>query len=285
MSAPRPILFRTDLSQVEARIELLLAASTPEFAGTDIAKECVRLATAHPAEFDIHRWSASVCLAKSEVDVRDTEEEPERFIGKTNMHGFMRGMGAERLSDILLVRGYPTTLEECERRLGRLAARLPAIQDGFFVDVRRQIMRYRGLGTTWGAIWRCDGYRLDEALYGTGYSYQPQRETIDLLNQRGLLPLRHAIDTRVLPLHAVPIIHTHDHDSLTLSIDPRDVHTVMAFLDSSLAQHKRIYASATLQVPLSYGLGATGKMRYEFKRLPGAREAIDFAMDCSGRIA
>lgn len=279
-----PILFRADLSQVEARVELLLAASTPEFAGTDIAKECVRLAIAHPAEFDIHRWSASVAFGKSEVDVKDTDEQPERYLGKRTMHGFMRGMGAARLSDLLLVDGHVITPEECERRLGRLASRLPAIQDGFFVDVRRQIMRYRGLGTTWGAIWRCDGYRLDEALYGTGYSYQPQRETIDLINQRGLIPLRRAIDSRTLALHAKPVIHTHEHDSLTLSIDPRDAHTMMNFFEQSLALHKRVYAAATLQVPIGYGLGENGKMRYEFKRLPSEREAIDAAMDCSARV-
>jgi hypothetical protein len=279
-----PIFFQFDLSQVEARVELLLAASTPEFTGTDVAKECVRLATAHPSEFDIHTWSASVALAKSETDIRDTDEHPERFTGKTTMHGFMRGMGAQRLSDTLLVRGYVVTPEECERRIGRLIARLPAIQDGFFVDVRRQIMRYRGLGTTWGAIWRCDGYRLDDSLYGTGYSYQPQRETIDLLNQQGLLPLRNAVQNRTLALHAAPKVHIHGHDSLTMSIDPRDAFTLMEFIEQSLALHKRHYAAAILQVPVGYGLGENGKMRYEFKRLPAPKDALDAAMDCAARV-
>ena len=40
------ILLGIDLSQVEARVELLLAAATPEFEGTDVAKECIKLATA-----------------------------------------------------------------------------------------------------------------------------------------------------------------------------------------------------------------------------------------------
>ncbi len=279
-----PILFQADLSQVEARVELLLAASTPEFAGTDIGKECVRLATAHPAEFDIHRWSGAVCFDKSEADVQDTDDEPERYLGKRSMHGFMRGMGAARLADLLLVDGYVVTPEECARRLARLAARLPAIQDGFFIDVRRQLMRYRGLGTTWGAIWRCDDARLEEPLYGDGYSYQPVRETVDLINQRGLLPLMDAIDTRRLPFHVPPVIHVHGHDSLLGSVDPRDAYAVLSFIERSLALHKRKYAAADLQVPVGFGLGENWKMRYEWKRLPDEATVRAAAEDCAAHV-
>lgn len=278
-----PIFLNADLSQVEARVELLLAASTPEFEGSDIAKECVRLATAHPADFDIHRWSASVAFSKAEADVLDTDDEPERYLGKRTMHGFMRGMGAARLADLLLVDGYVVTPEECARRLGKLAARLPAIQDGFFVDVRRQLMRYRGLGTTWGALWRCDDSRLEEPLYGEGYSYQPVRETVDLINVRGLFPLARWIRSKPVDLHRSPVIHIHGHDSLLISVDPRDAYTVMAFLERSLALHSRTYRAASLQVPVGYGLGETWKTRYEYKRLPDERTVLDAAMDCAAR--
>src|SRR5262249_24093848 len=147
------ILLSADLSQVEARAELMLAAATPEFAGTETAKECIRLATAHPSEFDIHRYSASITFDKAEADVT----KDERQEGKSFMHGFMRGMGAQRLCDEMLKnRGIVITPETAERRLGRLAARLTAIPEGYFPDVRRQIMRYYALGTTWGGIWRCN---------------------------------------------------------------------------------------------------------------------------------
>ena len=281
MSVPKPIFLNADLSQVEARVELLLAASTPEFEGTQIAAECVRLATAHPADFDIHTWSAGVCFGKSESEVKDTEDEPERYLGKRSMHGYMRGMGAARLSDLLLVDGYVVTPEECARRLGKLAARLPAIQDGFFLDVRRQLMRYRGLGTTWGAIWRCDDARLDDQLYGDGYSYQPVRETVDLINQCGLFPMANAIAQRSIPFHAVPVIHVHGHDSLLMSIDPRDAYACMAFFEHTLASHTRTYRASALQVPVGYGLGENWKTRFEFKLLPDEKTVLDAAMTCS----
>lgn len=277
------ILLGADLSQVEARKQLLLAAATPEFAGTDVAKECVRLATAHPSEFDIHRFSGAVCFDKSEADVLDTEEHPERYLGKRMMHGFMRGMGAATMANNLLVEGIVVTEDEVRRRLARLASRLPAIPDGYFPDVRRQVMRYRALGTTWGGIWRCDHQRLDEHLYGQAYSYQPVRETVDLINQAGFLPLRNAIRLRrenPIAGRPAPRIHVHGHDSLLVSVHPDDAWTVAYFLERTLGQHERRYAAATLRVPVTYQLGRTWKADHEFKRLPDKREFRDAAWAC-----
>jgi len=277
------LLFSADLSQVEARVELMLAAGTPEFEGTDVAKECIRLATAHPAEFDIHTFSASVALGKSESEITDIDKDgapSDRYIGKTTMHGFMRGMGAQTMADQLLKHGYVVTPETCSRRLARLAQRLPAIPQGYFPDIRRQMMRYRGLATTWGAIWRCDYQRLDEHLYGTGYSYEPVRETQDLINQCGFLPLRDAIALRrLLPdqRRPAPRIHVHGHGSLTLSVHPDDVYPVAAFLERTLGAAERRYAAGTLRVPVTYSLGPTWKSTMEWKRLPPAREVRDAA--------
>ena len=282
--ALKMVMFNADLSQVEARVELMLAAATPEFVGTDVAKECVRLATAHPAEFDIHRWSAATVFACSEADVKDTDDEPMRYLGKRTMHGFMRGMGAHRLADLLLVDGHVVTPETCEQRLGRLHARIPAIQDGFFVDVRRQIMRYRALGTTWGGIWRCDYARLEEPLYGKGYSYQPVRETVDLINQCGFLPLRNAIKLRrLVPVkdRPTPRLHVHGHDSLTGSAHPDDVWSVFAFIDRTLGGVTRNYAAGPLRCPVTYGVGATWKTTHEWKKLPTYKECRDAAWACA----
>lgn len=287
MVARKMILLGVDLSQVEARVELLLAAATPEFAGTDVAKECVRLATAHPSEFDIHRFSGAVCFDKSEADVLDTDENPERYLGKRMMHGFMRGMGASTMADNLLVEGIVVTPETVSRRLGRLAARLPAIPEGYFPDISRQIMRYRGLGTTWGGIWRCDWQRLEEHLYAIGYSYQPVRETVDLINQCGFLPLREAIRMRRLMPHAerpTPRIHVHGHDSLLTSVHPDDAWIVAEFLDRTLGRAVRRYAAADLQVPVTYSLGETWKATHELKRLPDKKTFRDMAWDCASRV-
>lgn len=283
------ILLSADLSQVEARVELMLAAGTPEFAGTSIGAECVRLATAHPAEFDIHTYVAAVALGKSEADISDVapeggSEPSDRQIGKTTGHGFMRGMGAQTMADGLLKMGYVVTPETCSARLARLAAKLPAIPDGFFLDVRRQIMRYRALASTWGGIWRCDGQRLDEHLYAIGYSYQPQRETVDLINQRGFLPLREAIRLRKLnPIagRPAPRIHVHGHDSLLVSVHPDDAWTVASFLERVLGGTVRRYAAGELRVPVTYGLGATWKATHEFKRLPSKAEFRAAAWACA----
>lgn len=282
------IFLGADLSQVEARVELMLAAATPEFAGSAVARECIRLATAHPSEFDIHTWTAAVALDKSEADISDVapadgSEPSDRQIGKTSGHGFMRGMGAQTMSDSLLKMGYVVTPETCQRRLDRLAAKLPAIPHGFFYDVRRQIMRYRALGTTWGGIWRCDYQRLEEHLYAVGYSYQPQRETVDLINQAGFLPLRNAIRLRRLnPIagRPAPRIHIHGHDSLLVSVHPDDAWTVAEFIERTLGRCERQYAAGTLRVPVTYQLGETWKSRHEFKRLPPKHEFRDAAWDC-----
>lgn len=282
------LLLNVDLSQVEARIELMLAAATPEFFGTNIGKECVRIATAHPSEFDIHTVSAAKALDKRESEITDTAPEggsqpSDRQIGKTTMHGFMRGMGAQTMSDNLLKSGYVVTPETCERRIARLALWLPAIPEGYFLDIRRQIMRYRSLGTTWGGIWRCDYYRLGEELYGKGYSFQPVRETVDLINQCGFLPLYEAIQKhRLMPNRVTPSprIHVHGHDSLTLSVHPDDAYDVAAFVERTLGGMVRKYAAGDLQVPVTFGIGATWKASHEFKRLPDRQTFRDAAWAC-----
>lgn len=287
--SPRPskmVVWNADLSQVEARAELLLAAAAPEFENTDVAKECVRLATAHPSEFDIHTWSAGIIYDKAEADVKNTKDDPERHTGKTTMHGFMRGMGAAKLADMMLVQGHVVTPETVQRRLAKLAAKLPAIQDGYFPDVRRQQMRYRGLATTWGGIYRCDGMRLEEPLYAKGYSYQPVRETVDLINQRGFLPLRNAIHLRRMnPIagRPNPRIHIHGHDSLTGSCHPEDAYTIFAFLEKTLASHVRHFYAGDLQVPVGYGLGSTWDTIHEWKRLPSKEIVRQAAWDCATR--
>lgn len=270
----------------------MLAAASDEFRGTAIAAECVRMATAMPWEFDIHTWVAAVALDKPESAITDKapeggSEPSDRQIGKTSGHGFMRGIGAQTQSDTLLKMGYTVTPETCQRRLDRLAAKLPAIPHGYFPDVQRQIMRFQALGTTFGAIWRCDWQPMDENLFGVGYSFQPQRETVDLLNQHGYLPLRNAIHLRRLTPIAgrnPPVIHVHGHDSLTLSVHPDDAYTVASFIDRTLGSVERHYAAGTLRVPVTYALGSTWKAEHEFKRLPDKETFRAAAWDCQSRV-
>lgn len=287
LGAQKMLLAGADLSQVEARVEFMLAASSPEFYNTDIGKEFVRLATAHPSEFDIHTYSASIALNKPEseiTDVKGTDQPSERQIGKTTMHGFCRGMGANTMSDSLLRKGYVVTPETCATRLARLATRLPAIPDGFFMDVKRQLMRFRGLATTWGGIWRCDWQALAEELYGKGYSYQPVRETVDLINQCGFLPLRRELRRRLatgdIPPERIPRIHVHGHDSLLWSSHPDDVYDAFAFLDRTMGTTTRRYFSGELRVPVTYQIGSTWKAKWEFKKLPSREECRDAAWAC-----
>lgn len=284
----RMILLNADLSQVESRVELMLAAGTPEFYNTDIGRECVRLATAHPADFDIHTYSAATALGKSEADVtrKDTPDgQPsDRQIGKSSMHGFMRGMGAQTMADFLLKNGYVVPPEVCAQRLARLAAKLPAIPDGYFVDVERQCMRYRSLGSSYGGIWRCDFQRLEAPLYGKAYSYGPVRDTVDLINQHGFLPLQAAIRLRRLTPHPdrpTPRVHVHGHDSLAISVHPDDAYPVMSFLERTLAQATLVYRAGTLQVPVGYGLGPTWQPVEEFKRLPSREQVREVAWHCA----
>lgn len=274
------ILLGWDLSQVEFRIELMLAAGVPKYAGSEYAREAVRIATAAPWEFDVHTWVAAVALDKSEKEVT---KEDRNIAGKPTGHGFSRGMGADTMSNSLLKKGYVVPPEVCARRLSRVAAKLPLIPDGYFPDIRQQLMRFRGLGTTWGAIWRCDDSRLEEHLYGTAYSFPPVRETLDLINQRGFLPLVRGIELRRLhPIaeRPAPRLHIHGHDSLLASVHPDDAYPVAAFVDRTLAKEVRYYAAGALQVPVTYQLGETWEPRYEYKRLPSEKEFRDAAWDC-----
>lgn len=286
------LLAGIDLSGVEARIELMLAAGTPEFFNTDIGKECVRLAQAHPNDFDIHKYAASIALDKPESSITDFKidgQQSERQTGKTNMHGFMRGMGAQTMSDSLLKKGYVVTPETCQKRLARLTARLPAIPDGYFVDVRRQAMRFRGLATTWGGIYRCDWQRLDEELYGKMYSYQPVRETVDLINQCGFLPLRREIKTRLLlpsiSRERIPRIHVHGHDSLLVSVYPDDVYPLFEFLEHTLGSVERKYYAGSLRVPITFAIGSTWKAETEWKKLPSRTECTEASWACVEKAA
>lgn len=286
LGAPRMVLAGWDLSQIEARVELMLAGSTTEFYGTDIGKECVRLATAHPKDFDIHTYVAAIALDKPESEITDHkggDQPSERQIGKTTGHGWMRGMGGQTMSDNLLKKGYVVTPEVCSQRISRISAKLPAIEHGFFPDVRRQCMRFRGLATTFGGIWRCDWQALGEELYGSGYSYQPQRECVDLLNQCSLLPLQQEIRARVkpgLPYDRCPRMHVHAHDALLSSVHPDDVYPMFQYVDATLGKTVRRYYSGELPTYVTYQVGATWKAKVEWKSLPSEKECRDAAWAC-----
>lgn len=283
---PQMVLAGWDLSQIEARVELMLAASTTEFHGSEIGKECVRLATAHPEDFDIHTYVAAIALDKPESEITDLkggDQPSERQIGKTTGHGWMRGMGAQTMSDNYLKKGWVITPETCSLRLARLDMKLPVIRGGFMPDVCRQIMRFRGLATTFGGIWRCDWQALGEELYGSGYSYQPQRECVDLLNQCSLLPLRNAIRARMgdrFPIVRIPRLQVHAHDALLSSMHPDDVYPVFKFVDQTLAKTVRRYYSGELPTYVTYQVGSTWKAKVEWKRLPNEKECRDAAWAC-----
>jgi len=283
---PRMTLAGWDLSQIEARVELMLAASTTEFYGTDIGKECVRLATAHPQDFDIHTYVAAIALDKPEhliTDAKGGDQPSERQIGKTTGHGWMRGMGAQTMSDQMLKKGYVVTPETCALRISRISAKLPAIEHGFFPDVCRQVMRFRGLATTFGGIWRCDWQALGEELYGSGYSYQPQRECVDLLNQCSLIPLNKEIRARIapgMPYDRVPRLQVHAHDALLGSFHPDDVYPSFQYIDATLGKTVRKYYSGELPTYVTYQVGPTWKPLIEWKALPSEKECRDAAWAC-----
>jgi hypothetical protein len=286
--AARMCLAGFDLSQVEARVELMLAAGTPEFYGTELGKEAVRLATAHPRDFDIHRYVASIALNKPEseiTDVKGGDQPSERQIGKTTGHGWMRGMGAQTMSDSFLKKGFVVTPETCAIRLARLDSRLPMIRDGYFIDSRRQMMRFRGLATTFGGIWRCDWQKLEEDLYGSGYSYPPQRECIDLLNQCSYLPLRGEIKKRLAEItpplwDRVPRINVHVHDALDISTHPDDVYPMFRYVDQTMGATTRTYYAGKLCVPVTYSLGPSWAPKFEWNNLPDEKTVRDAAWSC-----
>lgn len=239
-----------DASQAEARIDyLLIYMLTGDRAILDKAR-------LRPDEYDQHTENAATIFNVLPAQV--TKEQ--RRLGKEAVHAAFRDEKGETLANGLLKQGYVYTPEECDKLILSFRRRLgEGYIEELFRWVRRRMLQDYYLENTWGRrlYFRYD--RLDAEAYRRGYSFDPQSEVADLMNQRGLKPLHQ----RGGDFH----INAHVHDSLFLSVKPDAAYDVAKFLVDSL-ERPRTYYGIELSMPCTVRLGRSWKTTVEFLRLP-----------------
>lgn len=254
----RNLFLNFDLSNAENRIVLALTRDA----------EMLRLARSAPWELDMHTENAAAIFGKPAADV--TKEE--RQLGKVISHGAQRGMRGATLSErILKATGVFMSNEQCERYIDTYIARYAPLAD-YFKDVRMCVLRHRALCNTWGRIIRFDYDNLSEGnVFFEAYSFLPQSECGDLLNQWGFLPLYGAM---MRAYGRPPNLQL--HDSVLASIPPNDIWDVMQFVRRNLGR-PRVYYGEALTIPINFSIGRTWAMDVEFDR-PPTRSEVEAAV-------
>lgn len=247
------VLVSVDLSQVEDRIVKMWTRSP----------RLVRLANLHPEEYDCHTHNASIIFRKSEKDVVTRE----RYLAKRGVHAAERGMRGKKLADEIL-KDFPEMKVDaaaCQRMIDAFLGEFHEIPEVYFKGIRQAVMRDRRLVSNWGRVWKCRYDRFDDDLYRRAYSFNPQADAADHLNQWGFKPLHNLLNDRKMGSRIVLQVH----DEVVVSCPPGEAYAVAVFLVTQL-QRPRYYFGEQLVVPATVTVGKSwADERYEFKRLPG----------------
>lgn len=279
MTALPNIFFECDLSQVESRILYMLTGDP----------RMVELARIKPWEADMHTYNAALifgtpetelqrCLALPKDDPAHKLAKEKRYLGKRTTHGAQRDMYGKRLSSNLLNEGYVYTEEQCDKLLDSYHNRFPAIRHNYFKEIRRLVMRERSLTSTWGRTLDFRYDRLEDDLFREAYSFLPQAENADLMNQWGLIPFWKWMKERVGRPPNVQV-----HDSLLASLPPELCYDAAVFLRDRLERPRR-YAGELLSVPCEFTLGTTWAGDIDFKQLPDRDTFTDAAITVAKKI-
>lgn len=250
-----------DLSAAESRVVRMLSRDP----------KMRELARVRPDEMDVHRYNASQVFGVREADVT----KDQRFFAKIVEHGAQRDMHGQTMSDGLLKMGIVRTADECQRDIDAYHARNPAVKEHYFADVRKQVFRHRALANTWGRTITFDDLRLDDVLYRQAYSFLPQSEVADILNQWGFVPLFHALRNTQFS----GTINAQVHDALLISCKPEHAWNIATFLVSHL-ERPRIYLGEEMTIWCEVAIGSTWKKSHEWKRLPSRDEMTQAALEC-----
>jgi len=245
-----------DASQAEARIDYLLIYMLTQ------DRSILDKARLRPDEYDQHNENAAAIFNKPTINI--TKEE--RYLGKTAIHAMFRDMQGPKLADRLLKDGYVYSDETCSRLIKAARHR---IGDGYvealFRWVRGRVLQDHYLENSWGRRLWFEYDRLDDEAYRRGYSFDPQSEVADLINQYGLIPLHHYL------AGTAGHINAHVHDSLFFSVPRETAYETTKFLVDSLEQ-PRTYWGVELSMPCTVKVGGRWKTEKEWLRLPTREE-------------
>lgn len=266
------IFWEADLSQIESRIVYMLTGDA----------ELIRLARTKPWEFDQHTYNAAIIYNMAEAELHrrlklpktdplHKEAKERRYVAKKTVHGAQRDMQAKRLVDTLLLDGFHISIPKAEAALTTYHNRFPAIREVYFKNIRRQLMREKLLVNSWGRRWDVRYDRLDDELFRQGYSWLPQSENADHLNQHGVKPVwlwLRAVENRPMNVQV--------HDSLAGSVSPENAYDLALYIKHCL-EVPMLLAGNTLFPSVEFKLGTSWEAEHEFKRLPPRDEFLDIA--------
>lgn len=249
---PGQIFMEFDLSQVESRIVYVLSGDEKLKAEANLK----------PWEGDQHKENAALLFA---IDITEVTKE-QRQIGKITSHGAQRAMTGMKLQEVLLKGGYNYTAERCNQLVARYYETHPGVL-AYFQRIRWEVINNRKLVNSWGRVLEWPFERLDDSLFRKAYSFRPQSDAADFLNQRGLIPAyRWLKDNGMKSRLALTV-----HDSLLFSVEPDEAWDLLQFVTASLAA-PLILDGFPLTIPVELAMGVNWSKGVEFKKLPTREE-------------
>ena len=206
-------------------------------------------------------------------------DKQRRYLGKKTVHAFQRGMGADKLQGELLKDGFVYSEQECRKLLQGVDAAEPELREVYFPWVREQIILRRELKNSWGRRIRFPYDRFNDALWRRGYSFFPQSEVSDWMNQKGTIPFyrwTRGYQPDVIKMNA------HVHDSLFLSVWPEVAFEATWTLVSLLEQPRMMYGGE-LVIPCEVEIGKRWKASRAWKAMPTREEFEGAVADILGK--
>lgn len=259
---PGHVFIEMDMSQIESRYVYMMTGDA----------HLRELANAKPGERDMHRENAAPIFKCSVEEV--TKEQ--RQLGKIISHGAQRDMYGKTLSDNAFKDyGLVISPQEAGEFLEAYHRSKPGIR-AWFRAVRLQLIEKRQLVNSWGRTLTFPYDRFDERTYRKAYSFFPQSECADHINQRGILFLTDflqehpEIDCRLMG---------QVHDSLLLSVHPDHACRVWRALRESLEAPVQV-DGYPLVVPVDTKIGATWKGKYEVPYESSDNEFLELVKEC-----
>jgi uracil-DNA glycosylase family 4 len=249
---PGHIFLEFDLSQVESRIVYVLSGDPV----------LIVEANKKPWRADQHTENAALLFDCKPEDVTKTQ----RHLGKITSHGAQRAMRSARLQETLMKAGYHYTEAKCADLLKHYYDTHPGIL-AYFQKIRWRVIKDRALTSSWGRRISWPFERLDDALFRKAYSFLPQAEAADFLNQRGLLPAYAWLQRTHMQSRLALTVH----DSLLFSVAPAEAWAVACFVTEHLAI-PLVLDGIPLSIPVEMSIGTNWQKSHAWQRFPSQDE-------------
>lgn len=259
------LAWEVDGSQVELRLDLLYAYMVTQ------NRRLLERAWALPKDLDQHLETAARVFKKDPALI--TPEE--RYLGKKTNHAAWREMRGDKFSDELLKEaGLVLTKEEAQAYLDAYKAAFPEMLE-FFREVRQLVLRDKQITNSYGRVLPFEYDRLDDEAYRRAYSFFPQADCADWMNQRGFKPLWNWLQEHNTRDDFFGCIHIQGHDSLFGSVRPENAWELVSWLAPAL-EAEQVYRFSQWQEPLvipaTIKIGTSWKCEAEWKQLPSQEE-------------